>query len=155
MHLDLSNIGWPSEIQDGLSGLSSLLSGLFVLYIVGIATAGLNILTAPVILFQESSQLGRFCKGSATISFSSFLAASIIITFVQFKAIDLVNTYGNDIGVYARGGGKFMVFTWVAVMFMLVGASAELFGEKIASWNRRRGWPATYSKQGPGYSTRL
>lgn len=105
-------------------------SALFALYIVGITTAGLNIVTAPVILLQQRSYLGQFCKGSAALSFLPLLAASIVITFAQFKAVDLLNTYGNDIGLYASGGGKYMVFTWAAVLFMLLGSSAEIFGEK-------------------------
>jgi hypothetical protein len=160
LHLELSDIGWPAGIQNGLSGLGSLLSALFVLYIVGIATAGFNIATAPLILLQQSSHLGPLCKGSAAISFLSLLAASIIITFVQFKAVDLINKYGNDIGLYAQAGGKYMVFTWVAVIFMLLGASAEIFGEKVASWNIPRVWSRVYEGHSLDYakgtySTRL
>lgn len=152
LHLNLSDAGWPSDIQRGLSRLSPLLSALFVLYIVGIATAGLNILTAPVTLLRQSSHLSYFCKVSTLLSFLSLLTASIIITFVQLESVDLINAYGNDIGVYAYGGGKYMVFTWVAVMFMLLGAAAELLGDKISSWNES-GTSLGYAKG--VYSTRL
>jgi hypothetical protein len=114
------------------------------LCIVGIAAAGLNILLAPVVLSQQGPQLGTFSKGLASLSFLSILAVSIIITFVQFKAVDLINTYGNDIGVYAYGEDKYIVFTWVAVIVMLLGAAAELFGERIASWNIPRVWSGIY-----------
>jgi hypothetical protein len=90
----------------------------------------------------------------------ALLSASIIITFVQVKATDVINTYRNDIGVYTYTGGKYMVFTWVAVVFMLLGAAAEIFGEKIASWNIPRVWSVAYEGHSldyakGGYSTRL
>lgn len=88
-----------------------------------------------------------------SLAFLSLLAASVVITFVQLKVVDLVNTHGNSIGVYAYGGNRYMVFTWVAVVFMLLGASAELFGDIIASWNIPRVWSGVYeSSYGPGYA---
>jgi hypothetical protein len=144
LHLDLSNIGWPSDIQDGLRSLGPLLSAIFVLYAVGISTAGLNICSAILVRFNKTLRFTRICKGLASLSFLSLLAASIVITFVQLKAVDLINTYGNDIGLYAYGGNKYMIFTWVAVMFMLLGASAELLGERIAGWNTKREWSGVY-----------
>ena len=146
MHLGLSDIGWPPDIQEGLNGLNTVLSTLFILYIAGIATAGLNIITPPIILLHQSSWLGQFSKGLASLSFLSLLAASIITTFVQFKAIDLINKYGNDIGVYASGGGKYMAFTWVAVLVMFIAAVADMFGEKLASWDIPRVWSAEPSQ---------
>ena len=106
----------------------------------GIVTASLNICTALVIRFKENLRVARVCKGLASLSFLSLLTALIVITFVQFKAVDLVNTYGNGIGVYAYRGDRYMVSTWVAVTFMLLGASAGLFGEIIGSWNLPRVW---------------
>lgn len=143
-----------------MNSLSSLLSALFVLYIIGIAMAGLMIVAASSMLLQQNSHLRRLCKWSVALSFLALFSASIIITFVQVKATDVINTYGNDIGVYAYTGGKYMVFTWVSVVFMLFGAAAEIFGEKVASWNIPRAWSGVtewhsldYAKG--GYSTRL
>lgn len=76
-----------------------------------IAAAGLNILFAPVVLSQQGSELSIFNKGLASLSFLSILATSIVITFVQFKAVGLINTYGNDIGVYIYGGHKYTIIT--------------------------------------------
>jgi SUR7/PalI family len=139
LHLGLSDIGWPSGIQDGLDSLSTLVSTLFVLYIVGISTAGLNICTAPLTFFQQRAQLRLCGKGLACISFVSLLAASIIITFVQLKAVDLINKDGNSIGVYADGGERYMVFTWLAVLIMFLGAAAEMLRDRIVGWNMLEG----------------
>jgi hypothetical protein len=134
LHLDLSDVGWPSDIQDGLTSFCTALSILFVLYILGIATAGLNIVTIALVFLRLRLEHSLFDKGLASLSFLSLLAASFIITYVQFKAVDLINTYGNDIGVYAYGGDTYMVLTWIAVLVMLMAATAEMFGESITRW---------------------
>ena len=138
LHLDLSDIGWPGDIQDGLSDLSTALDTLFVLYLVGIAAAGLNILTVAAALFLHSSRLGPFGNlGLASLSFLSLLIASIIITIVQVKAVDLINTNGNNIGVYVYRGDKYLALTWVAVvvMFLAVVEIIPLLRERIGRWN--------------------
>ena len=135
LHLSLSDIAWPLDIQYGLKSMSTVLSTLFTLYIVGIATASISIITPPSILLRQGSRLGQFSKGIASLSFLSLLAASITVTFVQFKATDLINEYGNDIGVYASGGGKYMTFTWVAALVMFIAAMAEIVGERMVNWD--------------------
>lgn len=144
LHLDLSDIGWPSDIQDGLTSFNTALSSLFILYVVGITTAGLNIATATLAICRKRSQHRLFRKWLASLSFLSLLAASFIITFVQVKAVDLINTYGNSIGVYAYGGGRYIVLTWIAALVMLLAVAAEVFGEVIASWNIPRAWAGVY-----------
>lgn len=62
--------------------------------------------------------------GLASISFLALLIASIIITVVQIKAVDLINKYGNDIGVYAYKGGKYLALTWAAVALMFLAKMA-------------------------------
>ena len=83
--------------------------------------------------------------GLASLSFLSLLAASVTITFVQSKAVDLINTHGNDIGVYAYRGDRYMVLTWIAVIVMFVAVVAEtvsLWGDRLERWNVQRLWTA-------------
>jgi hypothetical protein len=129
--------------------LGAALNALFVLYTVGIVTAGLSIFTALAVLFQISRPglIGNLVLSS--LSSVSLLIASAIVTFVQFKAVDLINTHGNDIGVYAYRGDKYMVLTWLAgaVMFLAMVASAiSLFGETLERWRIRRPWMAGFSQ---------
>jgi SUR7/PalI family len=42
----LQDIKWPSQVQDGLRALSTAARAMFVLYMIGIATVGLMILTS-------------------------------------------------------------------------------------------------------------
>jgi hypothetical protein len=41
-------------------------------------------------------------------------------TIVQVKVVDLINTNGNNIGVYAYRGDKYLALTWVAVVVMFL-----------------------------------
>jgi hypothetical protein len=155
LHLDLSDIDWPSNIQNGLNDLNIALDTLFVLYAMGTAAAGVSIFTALIALFLHGSRLVSFGNwGLASLSFFALLIASLIITIVQIKAVDLINKYGNSIGVYAYKGNKFLILTWVAVAIMLLAVTAwsveyciarkirsREYTEKVVSsswWQRRK-----------------
>lgn len=98
---------------------------MFVLYVIAIAAAGCAIIASLVALFLDGSRLLSFGNwGLASISFVAFLIASIIITVVQNKAIDILNRYGKDIGAYAYRGIKYLTVTWVAVAMMFLASAA-------------------------------
>jgi hypothetical protein len=138
-HLDLSDIDWPSDIQDGLNALNIALNALFVLYAIGTASAGVSIFTSLMSLFLHGSHFVLFTNwGLASLSFFTLLIASLIITIVQIKAVDLVNKYGNKIGVYAYKGNKFLILTWVTVGIMLLAVTAWSVNYCIARRARNR-----------------
>ncbi|PSS18335.1 hypothetical protein M430DRAFT_75514, partial [Amorphotheca resinae ATCC 22711] len=121
LHFDLSAIGWPSDIQNGLNNLSTALDTLFVLYTVGATATGLVILGTLITLVTPTSRFALFYNwGLISLSFLSLLIASAVITIVQIKAVGLINRYGNEIGVYAYKGNKYMFLTWAAVVVMLL-----------------------------------
>lgn len=79
----------------------------------------------------------------SSLSCLSLCIASIIVTVVQFKAVDLINTHGNDIGLYAYRGDSYLALSWAAVaaMFLAIAASAvPLFGETLGRWRIRKPW---------------
>lgn len=124
-HLDLSDIHWPSDIQNGLNSLNIAFDAIFVLYAIGTAAAGVSIITGLVSLLLHGSRFVSFTNwGLATLSFFTLLISSLVITIVQLKAVELINKYGNDIGVYAYKGNKFLILTWVAVAVMLLAVTA-------------------------------
>jgi hypothetical protein len=53
------------------------------------------------------------------------------------KATHLINKYGNEIGLYAYKGGKYLTLTWVAVAVMAI-ASLCWVGEFCVG-KRQRG----------------
>ena len=139
LHLNLSDIDWPSDIQQGLNALNTALDATFVLYAIGIAAAGCAIIAALVALFLNGSRLVSFGNwGLATLSFLTFLVASIIVTIVQEKAAHVINKYGNEIGVYAYKGVKYLTLTWVSVAVMALAAIAWVVEFCIGRRNKGR-----------------
>jgi hypothetical protein len=138
MHLSLSDVGWPSDIQSGLDGLSMTIDALFVFYVIGTAATILTIFMGLIALFYSPSQLISFSSlWLASLSFLSLLNASLMITIVQTKAVDFINKYGNDIGVYAYKGRKYMALTWAAVAVMFLARTAWAVEIIIGKKNRR------------------
>jgi hypothetical protein len=148
-HLNLSDIDWPSDIQDGLDALNAALDATFILYAIGIAAAGLAILASLVALLLHGSRLVSFGNwGLATLSFLALLIASIIITVLQAKATNLINKYGNDIGVYAYKGGKYLTITWVSVAVMALAAISWVVEFWVGRKNKRREYTEKRSSTG-------
>lgn len=95
------------------------MDAMFIIYCIGIAAAGLAILTALLAFFLSGSRLISFGNfGLTAISFLALLTASVIVTIVMKKATHVINKYGNEIGLYAYKGGKYLTMTWIAVAVM-------------------------------------
>jgi len=154
-NISLSDINWPDSIQDGLNDLNMALDATFVLYAIGIAAAGCGILAAIFAFFLHGSRLISFGNwGLATLSFLAFLVASIIITIIQNKASHIVNKYGNEIGLYAYKGGKYLVITWVAVAVMFLAMLAWVVEFCIGRKNKRREYTEKKGTNGGGWMGR-
>jgi len=168
LHINLSDIDFPDDIQDGLNKLTTAINATFVLYCIGIAAAGLAILTALLAFFLSGSRLISFGNfGLASLSFTALLISSVIVTVIMKKATNLINKYGNDIGLYAYKGGKYLTLTWIAVAFMAIASLCWVgefcvgrrqrgreYTEKRSShrgwrgWNRRRSDEAALRRSG-------
>jgi hypothetical protein len=117
LHLNLSDIDWPADIQKGLNALNVATDAMFV----------------------HGSRLISFGNwGLASISFLAFLIASVIITIIQKKATHIINKYGNEIGVYAYKGVKYLTITWVAVAVMFLASAAWVVEFCIGRRNKGR-----------------
>lgn len=116
----LDDLNWPQDIQTGINALHILQTTVFVLYCIAIALIALSLVVALVSIFAS----GRL---SACLNFllcgCAFLAiglASAIITAVIVKGSEIINKYGNDIGIEAHRGNKFLAITWAATALMLI-----------------------------------
>jgi len=144
LHLNLSDIQWPDEIQDQLNTLNTAIDATFFLYAIGTASAGLAIVTSIVAIFLSGSRLTSLGNwGLATLSFLAFLLASIIVTVLQTKMASIINKYGNEIGVFAYKGGKYLALSWItmAIMFLATLAWAAEF------WTGRRNGRRGYTEK--------
>jgi hypothetical protein len=124
----------------------------FILYCIGIAAAGLAIIASLVALFLHGSRmvsLGNW--GLASISFLALLIASIIVTIVQKKAADVINKHGNDIGVFAYKGRKYLILTWVSVAAMFLALAAWTVEFCVGRRNNKREYTEKTSAHRGGF----
>lgn len=144
LNISLSDIDYPSDIQHGINDLNTALDATFVLYCIGIAGSGIAIFGALLAFFLYGSRLLSFGNwGLCTIAFLSLLIASTIVTVAQTKLTHEVNKYGNDIGIFAYKGTKFLGLTWGAVAAIFVASGAWVIEfcvgrmKESRSYNRR------------------
>jgi len=76
--------------------------------------------------------------GLAVLSFVAFLVPSIVVTIAQRKFTRIINKYGNDIGVYAYKGGKYLTITWVAAAVMFLASVAWAIEFCVGRKNEKR-----------------
>jgi hypothetical protein len=162
LKLNLSDINWPDSIQNNLNKLNDALDALFVLYAIAIAAAGLAIIASFIAVFLHGSRLTSFGNwGLAALSFFTFLIASVLVTVIQKKAVHDINEYGNDIGVSAYKGTKYLVLTWVGTTVMALASLSWVaefcvgrrnkgreYTEKSSGWRHQRSEEAQLRRSG-------
>ncbi|CAF9929599.1 MAG: hypothetical protein HETSPECPRED_007412 [Heterodermia speciosa] len=134
--INLTDLKWPSKVQDGLTAVKLASNVMFVLYCIGIAAIGVALIGALIGVFAA----GRFAAMINTmLSFLAFFAlmlASAISTGVIVKVTDVVNKHGNDIGLAAYQGKTFLGMTWAATILALL-TSFVWFAEIIIGRRRQ------------------
>jgi len=140
LEVTLEDLGWPEEIQDGIDGLNALTTATFVFYCIGIGFAGILILTSIAAIFATGRLLSIVNMVMAVLAFLCLGIASAVLTAFMVKTTDLINDKGNDVGVYAGRGNKFLTITWVATGLMLLATIAWIvFFIMGRKHSRRRG----------------
>jgi hypothetical protein len=111
---------------------------MFVLYCIGIAFAGIALISALVSIFF-SGRLSAFAN--IIIDLIAFLAvgiASAIATAISVKAADIINDKGERVGISAQKGNKFLILTWVATACLLVASLVWCFDCVVGRRNKNR-----------------
>jgi len=137
--INISDIGWNSTMEDGVTAINTLVNATFVLYTLGIAFSGLSIITTAITFFLAYSH--RVTVSNWTISFlaaSALTIASALVTVVTGKVADAFNQYGDEIGVYAYKGTKFLGLTWAASALMIVATTSWFADCYRATRDRKR-----------------
>ncbi|KAF4629325.1 hypothetical protein G7Y89_g8826 [Cudoniella acicularis] len=138
LHINLTTLKFPDDIQKGLDALSTSLNATFVFYAMGIACAGTLFLTSILTIFFAPHIILLANMFLSILGTFVLMLASAIITVAQNKATDLINKFGNDVGLYAYKGGKFHKLTWVAFGFLgfaMVGCVMEWLMDRRARRN--------------------
>lgn len=126
-NIDLNDLDWPSDINKGLHALKIAQEAMFVLYCIGIGFIAVALLLGLLALFFDG-RLSAFIN--VLVDWLAFLAiglASAIATAIIDKSAHTINKYGNDVGIAANKGTKFLILTWVATAVMLVASFVWCF----------------------------
>lgn len=135
-NINLTDLNWPSAVDDGLAALRVAQRAVFVLYCIGIGLIAVAFAFAILSIFF-AGRLSAFVN--VLLDWLAFLAiglASAIATAILVKAADLINKDGNDVGISATKGSKFLTLTWVATALMFV-SSLVWCGECIVGRKRK------------------
>ena len=127
--INLTELGWPESLDDAIQALEVATNAMFVLYCIGIAFAALALILALASLFTAPGGKLSACA-NVSVELIAFLAvgvASALATAIGVKAAEVVNDKGEDVGVSAQRGGKFMALTWVATACLLVASLVWCF----------------------------
>ncbi|CAF9918121.1 MAG: hypothetical protein ALECFALPRED_000566 [Alectoria fallacina] len=118
--VNLTDLKWPSAIQDGVHAVEDATDIMFVLYFIGAATTGVALIAALVGVREVWPYRVITCLMLTSLAFGSLLLASSIATIVIGKVVNAINEHGNDIGVYAYKGQTFINMTWAATLLVLI-----------------------------------
>ncbi|RDW58121.1 hypothetical protein BP6252_13532 [Coleophoma cylindrospora] len=158
LNLNLSDINWPSEIQDSIDAANTAMDATFILFMIGIGAAGVSILAGLVAFLVSGSRLLAFGNwGLTTISFTALLITAIILTVVQGKFVHAINKNGNDIGIYAYRGTKYLIITWIAPALMFLASLVWVFEFCIGRKQQKREYTekASYTKRSKWSRSRI
>jgi hypothetical protein len=127
--ITLADLHWPSQIEDGIRDLKVAINVTFVLYCIGAALAFVVFLVGLAWIFSAGGR-GRPLL-EFVLAFLTFLVlaiASIVITVVGVKGSNIINKYGDEIGVEANRGNGYLGLTWASTGLMLVASVIGLVG---------------------------
>lgn len=143
--VNLTQLGWPDEVDDAIHALEVASNAMFVLYCIGIAFAAIALISALASIFF-SGRLSAFVN--IIVDMIAFLAvgiASAIATAISVKAAHIINDKGNGIGISAQKGSKFMILTWVATACLLVASMVWCFDCVVGRRNKNRNRKGSYA----------
>ncbi|KAK7420630.1 hypothetical protein QQX98_002624 [Neonectria punicea] len=144
--LTLEDLNWPDTIDDAIDTLNGALLGIFILYVLGVGFSGLGMLACMAAFFlagRRSVALSNLIL--ALLAALSITIGSIIATVAARKGVDKINDLGEDIGLSANIGSKFIALTWVSSAFMLAATAywtmhlCLMRREKKREWKHRKG----------------
>jgi hypothetical protein len=120
-NITLTDLHWPARIDNSLHDLKEITHGLLGVLITGLVLEGLLFLTSIAGIF-ESQVLAVI---NTILAFLAFLFVGIsagISTAVIVRAVADINDYGEETGIAAYRGTKYLGMTWAAVGLLLVAA---------------------------------
>lgn len=141
----LQDLNWPEDIQTGIKTLNALMGAMFVLYCIAIALIFVALLAALFAVLTSGRLSACLNFMIASLAFLAIGLASALVTAVIVKSAKIINQYGDDIGLQAKWGSKFLALTWAATGLMLVALLVWIVEFCIGRRHKQR---QTYAKHG-------
>jgi hypothetical protein len=116
LDLKASDLPLPDSVTDAINTLNSAMLAIFVFYVLGIVFSGLSFLACIATLSLNSTSwvialFNSILSGLATLTYG---IGSAITTAVAKRGESQINEMGDDVGITATAGNKFLIITWVA-----------------------------------------
>ncbi|KAI2606710.1 hypothetical protein GGR54DRAFT_620410 [Hypoxylon sp. NC1633] len=154
LHINASDIPIPDSIQETINYVNSFLLAAFILYVLGAGFAGLSFLSCIVVLTVSRGGIGRglilFNIVLTALATIALAVGSAIATAISKRGVSEINSRGQEAGISAIEGTKFMIISWVSFAVMFV---ALLCWSVMCCYPRRRSRSTTYVDKGPRTST--
>ena len=110
----------PDALDDAITALRTAYRVIFVLYCMGIALAFLSMVFSLLGIFVTKRMYVLINAALANLACLSLGIASAVVTAVVVEGAKAVNKFGEDVGIVAERGDKFLGLTWAATLLMLV-----------------------------------
>jgi len=123
--INLADLKWSRDLQNELDKIPALFTTLAVFFIIGAGCAGVAMLSsaAGLVTYSKSPRFTVLNNvGWAGLSALALFVGSMVVTIGGKKAADAVNEYGDDVGLVASRGSKFLAIAWTAFAAMAVAA---------------------------------
>ncbi|CAG7564137.1 unnamed protein product [Fusarium equiseti] len=139
--LNLADINWPDDIQDSIDILNKALLATFVLYVIAVGFSGLAMLAALAAFFLFSRRgVNAVNLIIASLAALVLLIASILVTVAGKKGVSKLNDVGDNVGISASRGTKFLGLTWAAAALMIAAAIYWFVHLCLMRRERKREW---------------
>ena len=110
--IDLTKLHWPSDLSDALNALKLAQTIVYVFYCIAIAMIFLALLASIIGVFFVRRLISISEVLIHGTAFVTIMIPSAVVTFIAKHATHLINKYGEDIGISATRGNKFIALTW-------------------------------------------
>lgn len=136
--ISLNDINWPDEVQDAINAINDVLLAMFVLYVLGIGFSGIGVFTAAAaFVFAGKRSVMLINLAVSALAAICILVGSILVTVAVTAGIDQINDVGDDVGIAAKKGDKFLGITWAAAAMMVL-STVIWCGLFFSVWRERK-----------------